>query len=85
MTSSSDTDFSDLIQVVRSSRKVRHLVEDLTSYYNIESIEEEDGYSKVECSDNESEVLKKVREEFKKDWNRDKKVVVTSFIETDAD
>jgi len=60
------------VQVARSSDKVQRLVGDVARYFNVKSIVEKAGYSKVECEYDESTVLKDVREEFKRDLNREK-------------
>lgn len=76
MTSSSSTDYSDLVQTAKSGHKVRSLVEDFPRYFRVENITEGEGYSKVDCLYDESSVLEEIREEFKKEFVRSKKVII---------
>ena len=79
MASSVDTDFSGLVQTAQPARRVQILVESLVAYVDTESIPAVDGYSKVECMHDETEVLDKIREEFKREPARSKKVCQCPF------
>lgn len=79
MSSNGDTDCSDLVQTTRPSHKVQDLTDSLINYFSTKSILEEEGWSRVECS---STVLDKVKEAFKKDFLRSKKVVI-EFLNRD--
>jgi len=67
------------MQITQSSDNVQELAGDLIRYFNIDSIVEKEGYSKVECEYDETEALKQVREEFKQYLNRNKKVIIISL------
>lgn len=79
MSSSDDTGYSDLVQSVASSHNVQTLIEDLLSYFNIDSIPTTGGWSKVSCSSDESQPLDKVKDEFKREFYRSKKVKWQDF------
>jgi hypothetical protein len=74
MASNDTTDYSDLAQVAEPARKVQDLIESLAAYFDIMSIPEKEGYTNVECIYDESTVLNEVRDEFKKEPARSKKV-----------
>jgi len=82
MSSASSTDYSDLLQDAPPAKKVRALMESLRAYVDIPSIPVKDGYSKVECLYDESEVLVNIREEFKKEPAQSKKItdIVKSIV-----
>jgi hypothetical protein len=67
-------DYSDLVQVTNSSHKIQDLIRSLPDHFNIESLPEREGLAQIECSEDGWKVLEKVKEEFKKDWQRSKKV-----------
>jgi DNA-directed RNA polymerase subunit RPC12/RpoP len=71
MTSNAGADCSDLVQTAESGRKVQDLIDGLVDGFSMESIQNKEGWAKVECS---SKVLSKVREEFKKEFERSEKV-----------
>jgi hypothetical protein len=75
MASSSGTDCSDLVQAAKAGDKVQRLVRDLPRYFRVEDIVLATGYSKVQCVQDELQVLAEVREEFKKELSRSKKVL----------
>jgi len=75
MTSSGDTDYSDLVQTTQSGPKVQYTIENLMNYFDVEAIAAKEGYSKVECSYDVSKALDEVRDEFKKEFIRSKKIV----------
>lgn len=62
MTSSSSTDYPDLVQAAKAGEKVQRLVRDLPRYFRVEDIVAATGYSKVQCVQDESQVLAEVRE-----------------------
>merc|ERR1711964_380299 len=68
MDSSSNSDLSDLVQAVQSDQELQQVVGTLASYFGIDSIPENDGYSEVRCSYDVSPALEKVRDEFKKEY-----------------
>ena len=76
MTSSSGTDCLDLVQAVKSGHNVQTLVEDLLRYFTVETITDGEGYSTVDCVYDASKALDEIREEFKKEFVRSKKVVI---------
>jgi hypothetical protein len=79
MASSSGTDCPDLVQVIKAGDKVQRLVQDLPRYFRVEDIIVAKPYSKVQCVQDESQVLDEVREEFKnelKELSRSKKVII---------
>jgi hypothetical protein len=76
MASSNSTDCPDLVQAAKAGDKVQRLVQDLPGYFRVEDIVVATGYSKVQCVHDESQVLAKVREEFKKELGRSKKVLI---------
>jgi hypothetical protein len=78
MTASAD--YLDLVQATKSGSEVQHLIKDLLRYFNVEAIAEKDGCSRVECAYDESEILDSIREEFKKEFGRTKKVTVNQLI-----
>ena len=80
MTSSGDTSCLDLVQAVKSGYKVQTLVKDLLRYFTVETITEGKGYSIVDCVYDASIALDEIREEFKKEFVRSKKVVITPLI-----
>jgi len=80
MDSSSDSDFSDLVQAVQSDEELQKVVGTLASYFSIDSIPDIDGYSVVNCSYDVSPALEKVREEFKNEYVA-KKVISSTLIE----
>lgn len=82
MTSSSSTDCSDLVQIAKSSYKIQRLTEDLTRYFNPKDIITADYFVKVEYIDNETKVLDKVKEEFKAEFRKSKKVIIHLLIKT---
>jgi len=63
---------ADLVQNAEPARKVQTLIESLAAYIDITSIPDTDGCSKVQCLYDASEVLVKVREEFKREPARSK-------------
>jgi len=67
MTSSGDVDCSDLVQATKSGHRVQHLINDLPRYFDVEAIAPGPCYSKVECVDDVSKVLDKIKDEFKKE------------------
>lgn len=73
MNSSSDSDYSDLVQAVQSDQEVQQVVKSLASYFSLDSIPKKDGYSEVECLYDVSPALEKVREKFKQEYV-DKKI-----------
>ena len=76
MTSSGDTSYSDLVQTTQAGDKVRDTIKSLIPYFSIESIPVAPQVSKVQCSPSERNVLDAVREAFKKEFERSKKVVI---------
>lgn len=76
MTSSGSPDYSDLVQATKAGDKVQRLVQDLPLYFRVEDIAVAKGYSKVQCVQDESQLLAEVREEFKKELGRSKKVLI---------
>ena len=74
MASSSGTDRADLVQATKIGDEVQRLVRDLACYFRLENIIAATGYSKVQCAQDESQVLVKVREEFKKELGQSTKV-----------
>jgi hypothetical protein len=81
MASSSGTDCPDLVQAAKAGDKVQRLVGDLSRYFRVEDIIVATGYSKVQCVENESQVVAEVREEFKQELSRSKKVLINSIDE----
>ena len=66
---------SDFAQSATLGNKVKQLADVLPSYFNVDSIAAADeGYSTVVCKYDESDTLKQVREEFKKDLFQSKTV-----------
>jgi hypothetical protein len=82
MASSSSTDCSDLVQVANSSRNLQRLAEDLTHYFNPKDIVPAEYFAKVECEYNETKVLDAVKEEFKGEFRKSKKVTINLLIKT---
>jgi hypothetical protein len=82
MTSSSSTDYSDLVQIAESSHKIQRLAEDLTRYFNPKDIVAANYFAKVECTDDETKVLDEVKEEFKREFRKSKKVITNLLIKT---
>jgi hypothetical protein len=82
MTSSSSTDCSDLVQVAKSSHKVQCLAEDLTRYFNPKDIVAATHFAKVECAYDETKVLDEVKEEFKREFRKSKKVTMNLLTKT---
>lgn len=72
MTSNSAADINthhaDVVHTLHPGPELKAAVENLTPYFAIESIAEKEGYSKVECLDDISASLEKVKEEFKKEF-----------------
>ncbi|ESZ90918.1 hypothetical protein SBOR_8690 [Sclerotinia borealis F-4128] len=60
MASTSNTDCSDLVQVAQSSLVVQGLVKDLSQYFDPDTITEKEGYSRVECLQDESKLLQDI-------------------------
>ncbi len=69
-----EDDYSDLLQTTRSSGKIQDLVKSVQDHFDIDSLQEQEGLAKIDCPDEVWKVLEKVKEEFKKDWQRSKKV-----------
>jgi hypothetical protein len=82
MASSSSTDCSDLVQVAKSSPNLQRLAEDLTRYFNPKDIVAADHFAKVECAYSETKVLDEVKEEFKGEFRKSKKVTINLLIKT---
>lgn len=79
MASSSGTDCPDLVQVIKAGDKVQQLVQDLPRYFRIEDIIVAKPCLKMQCMQDELQVLDKVREEFKnelKEPSQLKKVLI---------
>ncbi|OBT82440.1 hypothetical protein VE02_08925 [Pseudogymnoascus sp. 03VT05] len=72
---SSSSNYSDLVQATKSGRKVQELIQDLRGFFEVDAIGEKDGYSKVECHNDELKVLDELREQFKIELLTSKKVV----------
>jgi len=69
MTSVGGIDYSDLVQAAQPSHEVQNLIEGLMEYFNINSIPEKEGWSKVECSFDEPNALDSIRKEFIKEFD----------------
>jgi len=85
MASSGGTDCPDLVQATKAGDKVQRLVQDLSRYFHVEDIVPAKGYSKVQCVQDDSQVLAEVREEFKKELGRSKKIfdILQAIIPTE--
>jgi hypothetical protein len=81
MTSSSGTDYSDLLRTANSGRKVQKAIEKLTGYFDIDALVVMGVYRKVECPSDESKVLEEVKEKFKEDFLKSKEVSDRCFKE----
>ncbi|PVH70285.1 hypothetical protein DL98DRAFT_661243 [Cadophora sp. DSE1049] len=77
MSSSDDTDCSDLVQTALSGDKVRVLTESLLPYFTLESLPVGIGWSKVECLYDESKALAAVREAYMDEFVRSEKITDT--------
>ena len=80
MASSSSTDCSDLVQVANLSPNLQRLAKDLTRYFNPKDIVAVNHIAKVECIYSETKVLNEVKEEFKGEFRKSKKVAINLLI-----
>jgi hypothetical protein len=82
MTSSNNTDYSDLMQITESSYKIQYFAKDLTRYFNPKDIVTANYFTKIKYTDNETKVLDKVKKEFKREFRKSKKVITNLLIKT---
>ena len=84
MTSSSSANCLDLVQAVKSGDNVQSLVGNLLRYFLVDAIAEGENCSTVDCIYDTSRALDDIREEFKKEFVRSKKVFInppmTTFV-----
>lgn len=63
------------MQSAKSGHKVQQLVADLPRYFSVETVANRASYSKVDCIYDESKILEEIREEYKKEFVRSKRVI----------
>jgi hypothetical protein len=68
MTSSSGTNYSDLVRTTQPGHKVQEAVASLAQYFDIQKIPKSEHYKKVECVNDPSQALNVVRKEFKEEF-----------------
>ena len=79
--SSSDNTDNSVAQTVLAGHKVQGHVERLTGCFDIESIPVGEGWSKVEWGMYDgSKILDEVKDEFKKEFGRSRKVAVKNVL-----
>jgi hypothetical protein len=69
-----------IAKIVQTGSETQGHIESLIPHINIEAIPAGDGWSKVECVYDGSEILEEIREEFKKEFNRSREVVVKDLF-----
>lgn len=79
MSTTGTVDYS-VAQIVQAGHEVQGHVESLIPCVNIDSIPAGEGWSKVEWAYDGSKILDKIREEFKKEFNRSQEVVVEDLF-----